>query len=107
MTVKQPLAPHYGAGKTLTVTTSSATTSFSPGNKQMHIANDGAGIVFVRVYKDANTPTAEKPATTADFPILSKQSQTITIAEDADTIAHIGSAAATAYATPGEGFGTV
>ena len=107
MSINQPFFPTYGAGQTLSATTSSQTATIRRGNKQLRVLNVGTDIVFIHVARLTNT----RAATSADFMIPGASAGAaviayiISIPEDADTLTYIAAAGTpTVYVQPGEGF---
>lgn len=105
MAINQPFFPTYGAGQNLSATSTSQTTTFRKGNKQLRLVNVGPNNAYIRVAAAANIAAAsiadyKVPVTTGThFAFV------ISIPEDADSISYIAPAGtATVHIQPGEGF---
>lgn len=88
-----------GATKTLTVTSTSSSVSFTGGDiqsSQIRIANAGSVVMFVRWGVGAQTAVA------TDTPILAGTVE-IFNKGNSDTVAAIGSTSGSMYVTAGEG----
>lgn len=99
MTARQPFAPSYGSGQTVTPAAASATATIAKGAKQLTLTNLGINVCYIRV-GDANLGSA----TTADFPIPPSWQIQITKFEDYDKISYISAAGTTLHIINGEGF---
>jgi len=99
MTIKQPFAPAYGSGQTVTPAAAAATVTLTKGSKQVILTNLGTNVCYVRI---AEGTVAN--ASTADFPVPPNWQVPITKSEQADKLSHISSAGTTLHIMNGEGF---
>jgi hypothetical protein len=94
-----PFMARYGAGQTISTSTTSGTTTIGLGNKCLRLSNlDATNAIHVR------TSTGTSTATTAD--LMLRAGQTIVIQKDQehDTVAHIAAAGTPSLRIePGEG----
>jgi hypothetical protein len=99
MTIKQPFAPSYGSGQTVTPAAAAATITLTPGSKQLMLTNLGAAVCYVRIGQGSVAN-----ASTVDFPIPPNFQVPITKSSDADKLSHISAAGTTLHIINGEGF---
>ena len=103
MSATQPFSPAYGTGLTISPAVGSATVAMIPGTKQMRVCNIGAAIGFFRTGRSIDGAIT---ATSADMPVPSGISITVTIFQDHDRIATISALGTTFQLIRGEGGAT-
>ena len=100
MAIESPFIPKYGAGVTVTPTTSSASSTIGLSNKTLMLTNLSTTVVsYVRLSLGAST------ATTADLPIPPSAQVKIGKDQDFDTVSYItASGSGSLHILPGEGW---
>ena len=100
MAVRQAFQPVYTKGQTVTPAVAAAAITIGKGNKSLTLSNLGVNICYVRVSNSAN---GAADASVADYPIMAGSKETISKAQDDDTLSHISAAGTTLHVIPGEG----
>jgi len=100
MAAIQPFSPHYTSGKTVTATTTAASTTVNGSSLNVLITNTGSNIAYVRIAGVAVTATA------ADMIILPSTQVSLTKSFGDSIISYLGVAAGdtTLHIMTGEGF---
>jgi len=100
MAALQPFSPHYNSGQTVTATQTAASATLPKHDLNVHIANTGADIAYVRISDVAVTATA------ADMIIPAGTSRILTKRDGDDVISYLSATATTTtlHIITGEGW---
>tara|TARA_R110000796_G_C14449036_1_gene423214 strand:- start:3 stop:413 length:411 start_codon:yes stop_codon:yes gene_type:complete len=96
---RRPFQGVRGANQVASVTSTSGSVTIPKGNKSIRLVNSGTSFCYVRIGKGAQT------ATSADTPVLEKESVVLRKAKDSDTVAYLCPTTTTLHIQPGEGSG--
>lgn len=100
MSALQPFSPHFGTNQVLTAGAAALNATIDAVDKEVRIMNTGANIAYVRISRT----DAIVAATTADFPIASGQTSTITKADGQNNLSYISAAGTSLQVMSGEGW---
>jgi hypothetical protein len=104
MTVRAPFAPRFGAGLTVTASTTSQTEAIARDSKSIRICNLGTNLIYVRTCWSGDPVTPNQTATAADTPVLAGTALILSKPEAHDTLAFIAATSTSSmHAQPGEG----